>query len=71
MLIKKEISSGIAFKMQIIFQHGQLFPEKNEYFLRVDTINHFIKVKFMDEEMESQFANWPGLQPNWKFEVNL
>ena len=57
--------------MQIIFQHGQLFPEKNEYFLRVDTINHFIKVKFMDEEMESQFANWPGLQPNWKFEVNL
>lgn len=56
--------------MSLVFKKADIVPGENEYFLRLDGIEHFLKITYKDQELISELSNC-GLTPNWNFTIDL
>jgi hypothetical protein len=59
------------FRLKIFFRKAVIVPEPHEYFISMDSMNHLIKVKFLDRELLSKFGESTGLNPVWDFDMNI
>ena len=68
----KQIINGDdkAIQLKVVFRRAKIFPEENEYFMRLDEITHQLKIKFRDQEIVTPFST-PGLIPEWEFNLDF
>ena len=60
----------IVIQMKLLFRRAKIIPEENEYFMRLDQVIHFIKIKHGEKEVTTPHSS-PGLMPEWEFKLDF